>query len=119
MKDESPDSVITEFIGLRAKVYSFITDNDYNCKKNKGIKRSIMNKLIHHQDYKDCLLNDKTKYIIQNGIQSKKHTLYSISQRKKALDKNDDKVFILNDGINTRTHGHYKNKIEQQQQQQQ
>lgn len=116
MKDESPDSVITEFIGLRAKVYSYTTDNDYNCKKNKGIKRTIMNKLIHHQDYKDCLLNDKTKYIIQNSIQSKKHTLYSISQRKKALDKNDDKVFILEDGINTRTHGHYKNKLEQQQQ---
>ena len=109
-KDESAESPITEFVGHKSKVYSYLTDNDYNSKKNKGIKKCVMDKFITHQDYKDCLFNKEDKYITQNTFRSYKHTIYTIKQKKKALCYTDDKVYICDDNIHTYSHGHYKNK---------
>ena len=35
---------ITEFIGLRSKMYSYIKDNDQNNKTAKGIKKIVIKK---------------------------------------------------------------------------
>jgi hypothetical protein len=105
-KDECPNSPIIEFFGLRSKVYSYVTENDENCKKNKGIKKSVVEKFITHNDYKNCLFNNDIKYVVQNTFRSYKHNIYTVSQRKKALSSNDDKVYICDNNIDTLTHGH-------------
>ena len=53
-KDESGGKEIEEFVGLRAKLYSFIMDGE-DYKKCKGIIKCVVKKRITHNDYKDCL----------------------------------------------------------------
>ena len=38
MKDELGGKIITEFVALRPKTYSYLTDDDKNVKKAKGTK---------------------------------------------------------------------------------
>ena len=59
MKDELGGEIITEFIALKPKTYSYLTDNDEIDKKAKGTKKCIIKKMIKFDDYKKCLLNDK------------------------------------------------------------
>jgi len=49
MKDENNDAIITEFIGLRAKMYVLRVDDKKDTKKFKG-------KLITFDDYTRCLI---------------------------------------------------------------
>ena len=39
MKDELGGKIMTKFIGLRAKTYSYLIDNDSEDKKAKGTKK--------------------------------------------------------------------------------
>ena len=59
MKDKLGGEIVTEFIALRPKTYSYLTDNDKIDKKAKGTKKCIIKKMIKFNDYKKCLLNDK------------------------------------------------------------
>ena len=43
MKDELGGEIITEFIALRPKTYSYLTDNDKIDKKAKGTKKCAIN----------------------------------------------------------------------------
>lgn len=52
MKDEAGGVPITEFIGLRSKMYSYEKDNNKGGKTAKGIKKSVIKKNITHNDYK-------------------------------------------------------------------
>ena len=54
MKDEAGGKQITEFVGLRSKLYSFKIDEKEE-KKCKGVKKSEVKRTISFQDYKDCL----------------------------------------------------------------
>ena len=44
MKDELGGEIITEFIALRPKTYSYLTDNDKIDKKAKGTKKCVIKK---------------------------------------------------------------------------
>ena len=59
MKDELGEEINLEFIALRPKTYSYLTDNDKIDKKAKGTRKCIIKKMIKFDDYKKCLLNDK------------------------------------------------------------
>ena len=52
MKDELGGEIITKFIALRPKTYSYLTDNDKIDKKAKEIKKCIIKKMIKFDDYK-------------------------------------------------------------------
>ena len=39
MKDELVRKIITEFVALRPKTYSYLTDNDKNVEKATGTKK--------------------------------------------------------------------------------
>ena len=41
MKDELRGNIITEFVALRPKTYSYLTNDDKNVKKAKGTKMII------------------------------------------------------------------------------
>ena len=59
MKDELGGKIITEFVTLRSKTYSVLTDDGKEDKKAKGTKKCIIKKMIKFNDYKKCLLNDE------------------------------------------------------------
>ena len=59
IKDELGGKIITEFVTLKPKTYSFLTDNGKEGKKAKGTKKCVIKKMIKFNDYKKCLLNDE------------------------------------------------------------
>jgi hypothetical protein len=109
-KNESPQQ-ITEFIGLRAKLYTYSVDGENKShNKCKGVKSCVAKKEITIDDYRHTLYERESKRVMQNGIRSYGHELYTERVSKIALSCNDDKVFILDDNIHTRNHGHFQNK---------
>ena len=108
MKDEAGGRIIEEFIGLRAKLYSYRVFEGEEEKKCKGIKKSVVRKDISHEDYKECLLSKKPQMRKMNVIRSYKHEIFSETVNKIALSANDDKRIILEDRISTLSYGHYK-----------
>ena len=107
-KDEVNGDIIDEFVGLRAKLYSYKMFKGKESKKCKGVKKSVVKKSITHEDYKKCLLTGKEQLRKQNIIRSYKHEVYTEEVNKVALSASDDKRYILEDGINTLALGHYK-----------
>ena len=95
MKDEAGGMIIEEFVGLRAKLYSYKMFKEKEEKKCKGIKKSVIKKNISHEDYKECLFSKKTQMRKMNVIRSHKHEIFSETVNKIALSANDDKRIIL------------------------
>ena len=58
-KDEAAGKIIEEFVGLRAKLYSFKMFEGEESKKCKGIKEAVVKKSITREDYKNCLFTGK------------------------------------------------------------
>ena len=56
MKDELGGKVITEFVTLRPKTYSYLTDDCKEDEKAKGTKKCVIKRTIKFNDYKNCLL---------------------------------------------------------------
>ena len=61
MKDELGGAIMTEFVALRPKLYSYKKLNGSEDKKCKGIKKCIVKKTLTFEDYKTCLLNNSTE----------------------------------------------------------
>jgi len=59
MKDELAGKIMTEFVGLTAKLYSYKMFHEKETKKCKGIKQSVVDKTISFEGYKECLLGGK------------------------------------------------------------
>ena len=108
MKDEAGGKIIIEFVGLRAKLYSFIMEEGGEIKKCKEIKKQVVESSISHEDYKTCLLTGKEQLRKQNILRSYNHEVYTEEVNKVALSALDDKRYILSDGIHTLAWGHYK-----------
>ena len=77
-------------------------------KKCKGVKKSVVKKSITHEDYKNCLFTGKEQLRKMNVIRCHKHEVYTEEVNKVALSSNDDKRYILKDGINTLAWGHHR-----------
>ena len=107
-KDEVNGNVIDEFVGLRAKLYSYKMFEGEESKKCKGVKKSVVKKSITHEDYKKCLTDRKPQLRKMNVIRSYKHNVFTEEVNKVALSANDDKRHILEDDINTLALGHYR-----------
>ena len=108
MKDEAGGRIIEEFVGLRAKLYSYKMFEGKEEKKCKGIKKSVIKKNISHEDYKECLFSGASQMRKMNVIRSRRHEIFSETVNKIALSANDDKRIILEDKISTLSYGHYK-----------
>ncbi|XP_066600072.1 uncharacterized protein [Prorops nasuta] len=81
MKDENNGKIMTEFVGLRTKMYTF--------------------------KVQDCTkITEKSRN--QNLIRSKLHKVFSTTQRKIALSPYDDKRHITPGSVMTLAWGHYR-----------
>ena len=110
MKDEAGGKIIEEFVGLRAKLYSYKMHSGGSTRKCKGIKKAVIKNEITHEDYKNCLFGRKSAFRKMNVIRSHSHNIYTEKINKVALSGDDDKRIILEDGIHTLALGHFKSK---------
>ena len=74
MKDELGGKIITEFIALRPKSYSYLTDDCKEDKKAKGTKKCAIKRELKFNNYNDCLLNDKVVLKSQQRFKSDIYT---------------------------------------------
>ena len=65
MKNELSGNIIIEFVALRPKTYSLLTDDDNNVQKAKGTKKCVIKRTLKFSDYKDCLF--KNEIILKNN----------------------------------------------------
>ena len=109
MKDECPEAIIDEFIGLRPKMYSL----SYGEKEKtaKGVKRRVVELKLWHQCYKESLMNNQIQHCTMNQTRSYNHDLFSVELTKISLSPFDDKRYVLENGCDTLAHGHYKTKL--------
>ena len=102
-----------KIIGLRAKTYSYLQDNNDEDKKAKCAKKSVIKRKLKFEDYKNCLeaaqienkidvdslkedlnqliKNNKLILKIQERFRSGKHNVFIEEINKIALSSNDDK----------------------------
>ena len=91
MKDELGGKIITEFVALRPKTYSYLTDDDKNVKKAKGTKKCVIKRILKFNDYKNCLFKNEIILKSQQRFKSEAHCVYTEEINKVALSSNDDK----------------------------
>ena len=107
-KDEMGGEVIVSYVGLRPKLYSYVTLSEKEEKKAKGVKKPVIKNQLKFEEYKECLFNKSILRKEQYNIRSYDHEVFTEKINKIALSPFDDKRYILEDGINTLAWGHYK-----------
>ena len=105
MKDELGGKIITEFVTLRPKTYSFLTDDGKEDKKVKGTKKCVIKKITKFNDYKKCLLNGEIILKLQQRFISNKHDVYTEDVNKIALSNDDDERIVSPDKISSYPYG--------------
>lgn len=112
MEDENGGRIMSEFIGLRSKMYTYkmhsTVEKTKIVKKAKGVKTCVLNNKIKFEDYKKCILENCTVSQPQMTFRSLYHNVFTLSTMKKALDPKDDKRFIIPQSHATLAWGHYK-----------
>ena len=71
MENKTAGAAIIEFFRLKAKMYSYLVDNNRQHKKAKDVNRNVV-ATIRHNKYKDVLLNKKCFSHSMNRIQRSK-----------------------------------------------
>ena len=105
MKDELGGKIITEFVTLRPKTYSYLTDDCKEDKKAKGTKKCVIKRMIKFNDYKNCLLKNEVLLKSQKRFISKKHDANTENINKITLSNNDDKRIVSSDKITSYPYG--------------
>ena len=106
-KDEMGGKPILQFVGLRPKMYSILTDNE-NKKTAKGVKKATIKKHLRHDQYLKSLIEGKRYSHNMRSIRSKDHILYSCLMKKTSICPLDDKRFLLEGGIKSLAYNHYR-----------
>ena len=105
-KDEAGGKPIVEFVGLRAKLYSYKMLDGSEDKKWKRVTKNVTKRSIQFDDYRECLFGRKDQHRKMNVIRSYCHEIYTEEIHKIALSSDDDKQVITVDGIHTLAYGH-------------
>ena len=116
MKDEAAGNLITSFVGLKSKMYSYLVElpdgnggvKIKNNKTAKGISKNVTKRDLEHEDYLSCLLNSTIEKHKIKTIRSDHHVVSSYEINKISLSCFDDKRYILDDGITSYAYGNYK-----------
>ena len=90
-KDELGGKIMIKFVGLRAKTWVYLLDDDTEHKNSKGTKKCIIKRELMFKNYKDCLFNNKIILKSQQRFNSDSHNIYTKQINKIPLSNNDDK----------------------------
>ena len=80
MKDKLGRKIMTEFVALRPKTYSYLKKSKEikeEDKKAKRTKKCVIKRKLTFNDYKDCLLNNEIILKSQQRFKSEKHDVYT------------------------------------------
>ena len=105
MKNELAGEIMTEFVALRAKIYSYLKNDGDSKKRAKGTKKCRTKRKLEFNDYKDCLLNNKTILKSQQILKNEGHDVNTEKVKKIVPNRNDDKRLQTYDGITTYAYG--------------
>ena len=94
-KDENGGSLMTHFIGLGSKCYTFKVANIPDVCKIEGVKRPVVQKRITYDDMYKCLFVGIVVSREQTTIRSRKHELTTEKQKKVVLRPEDTKRCLL------------------------
>ena len=74
----------------------------------QGIKKCVVKEKLGFNDYKNCLLDAKSKSIYRRKLmfKSRKHEVHTVKVKKVALYRDDDKRIAKKDRISTLALGH-------------
>ena len=92
MKDEFKGKIISEFVGLKSKMYSLISIDNKKVTKAKGV-----NKKMRHKEFVDVLFNKKVIRHNMKRMQSKFHGTGTYDVCKISLSCFDDKRYVLDE----------------------
>ena len=106
IKDELGGGMITEFVALRPKAYSYITNDSIEMKKAKGTKKCVVKKMLRFDDYKKCLFSNGKELKSQQRFKSENHSVYTENINKIALSCDDDKRIVTSDRITSYPYGY-------------
>ena len=75
--------------------------------KATGVKKKVVKKYISHQDYVDCLFEERKSIHTMQTIQSFKNQLYNIKENKVSPSTYNDKRYLMDDGVSSLPYGHF------------
>ena len=102
MKDECNGRIMTEFIGLRSKMYGVRVEGQDHIKKVKGVKTRVVEKTVAFLQFlREKLIKRRAQRIIRSRLHTEK-------QIKIALSPHDDKRYLPPDTTDTLPWGHYR-----------
>jgi hypothetical protein len=107
LKDEYGGQIVTEFVGLKAKLYSIMYGDNKNKTTAKGLQKAVLKKYINHENYKNVLTTNNCLSTTMHRIQSKDQVLETVKLSKLIFTPMDDKRYIEDNGIDTLPFGHY------------
>ena len=102
MKDKFKEEIISEFVGVKSKIYSFVSENGKENKKAKTVKKNIKN--TRHKEFV-VLFNKKITRHNMKRIKSKLHRIGTYVC-KISLSSFDDKRHKSEDDINSLAYFH-------------
>ena len=76
-KDELGGKIMIEFVGLRAKTYAYLMDDNTEKKKAKGTKKCVIKRRLMFENYIDCLLNNKIILQSQQRFKSDHYNVFA------------------------------------------
>ena len=74
----------------------------------KGVTTTVKRTHLRHNHFVECLEQLTVLDVQQNLFRSRNHTITSISVKKVGLSGFDNKRWILDDGVHTLAHGHWR-----------
>ena len=111
MKDDCDGAIMTEFVALRPKLYSFLVEANEEIREKqraKGVKKCMIKKSLRHANFVKCLMTKESQMRKQSFFRSRDHHLFTENMTKIALSAKDDKRIILGNGIDTLALGHWR-----------
>ena len=98
-KDEAGGKQIVQFVGLRAKLYSYKMLDGSEDKKCRVMTKNVTTRSIQFDDYRECLFSRMEQHRKMNVILSHCHEIYTEGINKIALSSDDDKRVIIADAM--------------------
>ena len=93
LKNESPKSMITHYVGLKSKTYIILTEDNEKHVRAKGVKKSHQNSIKFDQ-MMECLYRMKGHAVDSHFIRSKDHVIRLMKGRQLAFSSFDDKRYL-------------------------